>query len=137
MPASSPQVLESALAATNLNSQDDLVVLRKRRTPWIEDGKVPAQATKNADKKQFRKILLDLFQSKIRSSMQHRAQPVPPPPHKSRLQQLPAELVFEIQKPLSLSSGIALSQTCSKFRQLAEVFIGDLFPPCFEHLHHQ
>ena len=73
-------------------------------------------------------IIPDVFRHKGKTSKQRSSKNVGNP----LLQKLPTELILEITKCLPLSSSIALSHTCSRFFRIAEVFIGELFPPTQE-----
>lgn len=115
-------LLLSALALANLESSNVPGDLRQRRTPWAAG---PSPLANKTTGRPSRMHFLDRFRQKANSSKT----PIQRLRGDPRLQQLPTELVLEITQYLPLASAIALSHTCHKFRQMTDVYIGDLFPP--------
>lgn len=120
------QSLASTFVLANLDGEFVPTGLQRRKTPWVVSSiaitpkETPSTHTVSPRTKfttGFRQVsnALDSRVALFRD--------------KRRLQWLPTEIIIEITQGLCSTSAFSLSQTCHRFREMANVFIGDLFPP--------
>ena len=93
---------------------------KRRKTPWMI-------YPRPFDAKNLKNLSLALIPDVFRNKGKHSQQPTEQ--QHSPIVRLPTEIILEITKDLPAASGLSLSHTCSRFLQIADVFIGDLFPP--------